>query len=49
MSDPDRQALITEFKEITGVADDRAKFYLESTNWTLQVQLKIEKCIQMPN
>lgn len=38
MSDSDRKELIAQFKDVTGVSDDRAQFYLESTNWTLQVE-----------
>lgn len=39
MADSDRQELITQFTDVTGVSADRAQFYLESANWTLQVHI----------
>lgn len=32
-------SLISQFKDITGSSGDNAKFYLESTNWSLEVNL----------
>lgn len=37
MSDSDHNELLSEFTTITGTSEDRAKFYLESANWNLQV------------
>lgn len=38
MSDSDNQdETLSEFTNVTGIAADRAKFYLESANWNLQV------------
>lgn len=37
MSDGNRDEILSEFTAVTGVAEDRAKFYLESANWNLQV------------
>lgn len=37
MADSDREDMITQFQDVTGVPTDRATFYLESANWTLQV------------
>lgn len=37
MSDGNRDEILSEFTGVTGVAEDRAKFYLESANWNLQV------------
>jgi len=33
----DHNELITKFTDVTGVTEDRAKFYLESSNYGLQV------------
>ncbi|CAD7077120.1 unnamed protein product [Hermetia illucens] len=33
----DHEDLISQFKDITGTTTDRARFYLESANWTLQL------------
>ena len=33
----DNEALITQFMDVTGVARERAEFYLESSNFQLQV------------
>lgn len=35
----DREELIKQFSDVTGVAEDRAKFYLEAANGELQVAL----------
>lgn len=37
MSDANQEETQSEFMAVTGVAKDRAKFYLESANWNLQV------------
>lgn len=45
MSDSDNQdEMLSEFTSVTGIAADRAKFYLESTNWNLQV-IKINRIV----
>lgn len=36
--DTDRKEMIAQFCDVTGVPEDRATFYLESANWTLQVR-----------
>lgn len=36
MADADN-GMLSEFTTVTGVTEDRAKFYLESANWNLQV------------
>lgn len=38
MSDSDHTEILSEFRAVTNVAEDRAKFYLESANWNLQVR-----------
>lgn len=35
----DQDEMVTQFSDVTGVPADRAKFYLEAANWTLQVRL----------
>ena len=35
--DSARESQIAEFSNVTGVDSDRAKFFLESSNWQLQV------------
>lgn len=37
MADTNRDELIAQFVDVTGATSDRAQFYLESANWTLQV------------
>jgi hypothetical protein len=37
----DQQNLISQFIEITGVEETRAKFYLESSGWDLNVSFII--------
>lgn len=37
MSDSNHDEILSEFTVVTGVSEDRAKFYLESANWNLQV------------
>lgn len=37
-TDTDRKEMIAQFCDVTGVPNDRATFYLESANWTLQVR-----------
>ncbi|XP_031640210.1 NSFL1 cofactor p47 [Contarinia nasturtii] len=39
MSDSNQEETQSEFMTVTGVAADRAKFYLESANWNLQLAL----------
>lgn len=41
MSDGNQDEILSEFKTVTGINEDRAKFYLESTNWDLQVCSRI--------
>lgn len=36
----DQDEMIVQFSDVTGVRADRARFYLESANWTLQVHRK---------
>lgn len=36
----DREELIKQFSDVTGVAEDRAKFFLEAANGELQVSGK---------
>lgn len=38
MADSDHTEILSEFRAVTNVAEDRAKFYLESANWNLQVR-----------
>lgn len=38
----DQQEMVSQFSDVTGVPADRAKFYLESANWTLQVRRERE-------
>lgn len=38
MSDSNHSEILSEFRAVTNVAEDRAKFYLESANWDLQVR-----------
>lgn len=38
MSDSNQNEILSEFRAVTNVAEDRAKFYLESANWNLQVR-----------
>lgn len=35
----DQDDMIVQFSDVTGVLPDRARFYLESANWTLQLAL----------
>lgn len=42
MSDENHDEVLSEFTTVTGIATDRAKFYLESANWNLQVTINIE-------
>lgn len=36
----DQDEMIVQFSDVTGVRADRARFYLESANWTLQVHTR---------
>lgn len=38
MSDSLHDEILSDFRAVTNVAEDRAKFYLESANWNLQVR-----------
>ena len=38
MSDAEKSSLIAEFSAVTGVDADRARFYLESAQWKLDVR-----------
>lgn len=40
MSDSNQDTILSEFTTVTGVTTDRAKFFLESANWNLQVITK---------
>lgn len=45
MSDTNHDEMLSEFTVVTGVTEERAKFYLESANWNLQVKSKcVMKC-----
>lgn len=37
MSDDSHAEVLEEFRAVTGANADRAKFYLESANWNIQV------------
>lgn len=37
----DQEEMVTQFSDVTGIAADRAKFYLEAANWTLQVRFLV--------
>ena len=39
MSDSEKSALISEFSAVTGVDGERARFYLESSQWKLDVRI----------
>lgn len=39
MADEDRSELVSQFMGVTGAEEERATFYLESSNWQLQVAL----------
>ena len=47
----DQASLVNEFKSVTGVDDERARFYLQSANWELHVSFssgtKGSDCIQI--
>lgn len=43
MSDDNHSEVLSEFTAVTGASEDRAKFYLESANWNLQVR-QMPKC-----
>lgn len=38
MSDKDKEDMIAEFTDVTGVPRERAEHFLLSANWTLQVK-----------
>ncbi|XP_055686172.1 NSFL1 cofactor p47 [Lutzomyia longipalpis] len=35
----DQEELISQFKDVTGVSEEQARFHLEAANWTLQIAL----------
>ncbi len=37
MADEDQGKLISQFREVTGIDEERARFYLEAANWQLPV------------
>jgi len=39
MADTDKDALLAQFQDVTGAESDRANFFLESSNWNLEVAL----------
>lgn len=39
MADDDQAKLLQQFREVTGVDEERAKFYLEAANWQLQAAM----------
>lgn len=39
MDDNSRSEIIAKFASVTGVDEERAKFYLESSNWNLDVSI----------
>lgn len=39
MSNVNQDEILSEFTGVTGIAEDRAKFYLESANWDLSVNI----------
>lgn len=41
MSDGKKHDALNRFKDVTGADDDRAKFYMESSNWDLDVSVPI--------
>lgn len=43
MSDSDKSSLVNEFAEIADVNDERAKYYLESAAWNMDVMIKKKK------
>lgn len=43
MSDGNHDEVLSEFTGVTGVDKDRAKFYLESANWDLSVNIYIHR------
>lgn len=42
MSDDNHSEILAEFTTVTGASEDRAKFYLESANWNIQVTTKCQ-------
>lgn len=40
----DKEALITQFMDVTGANRERAEFYLDSSNQQLQVSFNPEFC-----
>lgn len=49
MSDSNHDEILSEFTAVTGSNEDRAKFYLESANWNLQVRNTMNKCCNKKN
>lgn len=40
MADKDKEGLVSQFTLISGIDAERAKFYLESAAWSLEVRVK---------
>lgn len=40
MADKDKEGLVSQFTLISGVDAERAKFYLESAAWSLEVRIR---------
>jgi hypothetical protein len=40
-SPEERAAMVKQFGDVTGVDEERARFYLEASGWELQVGTKI--------
>lgn len=38
----EKEEMISQFKDVTGVSTERAEFFLESANWTLQVNFRLK-------
>lgn len=38
----EKEEMISQFKDVTGVSTERAEFFLESANWTLQVNFRFK-------
>lgn len=48
MSDANHDEVLSEFTGVTGIDKERAKFYLESANWDLSVNIH-SKCASQCN
>ena len=45
MSDGKKHDALNRFKDVTGANDERAQFYMESSNWDLDVSIFYIQCI----